>query len=353
MWQYVQSTGELFDGSGALIERGYAGKGAARNRPEAECEKDAGPLPRGWYTIGEAIDHPRSGPVTLPLIADADNPACTTARDGFLIHGDSKTRPGEASAGCIVLSRTTRERLRDSRDRRLAVLRDRNALAIAERVLQVPVQQPARVASYALHPDAEALVIDAEGLGQPGTWPGGASGITIGYGYDLGYQTRDQFETDWGAYLPDPILERLSAAIGLRGLDARQLAPSLIDIRIAETQARRVFLGRMVEREWLKARQAFPGVELLPTIAQGALVSLVMNRGASMKDSPGRDNRKEMRAIRDLCASIELPIPERLARIAREIRAMKRLWEGKGLGGLIRRREAEAEMVERAVVALG
>jgi hypothetical protein len=77
-----------------------------------------------------------------------------------------------------------------------------------------------------------------------------------------------------------------------------------------------------------------------------------MNRGPSMKDCPGRDNRREMRTIRDLCASIELPIPEGLARVAREIRAMKRLWEGKGSDGLIRRREAEKELVERPVAAL-
>jgi hypothetical protein len=261
MWQYIQSTGELFDAYGALIERGYAGKGAAKNRPEAECEKDAGPLPCGWYTIGDAIDHPRAGPLTLPLIADADNPPCPSARDGFLIHGDSKTHPGEASSGCIVLSRATRERLRDSRDRRLVVLRDRNALAVAERVLPVSVQGPACAGSYALHPDAEALIIQTEGLGQPGTWPGGASGITIGYGYDLGYRNRDQFESDWAAYLPDPILERLCAAIGPRDLDARQLAPSLIDIRIDASHARCVFLSRMVDREWLRTRQAFPGIE--------------------------------------------------------------------------------------------
>jgi GH24 family phage-related lysozyme (muramidase) len=32
--------------------------------------------------------------------------------------------------------------------------------------------------------------------------------------------------------------------------------------------------------------------------------------------------------------------------IAKEIRSMKRLWEGKGLDGLLKRREKEANMVE-------
>jgi GH24 family phage-related lysozyme (muramidase) len=32
--------------------------------------------------------------------------------------------------------------------------------------------------------------------------------------------------------------------------------------------------------------------------------------------------------------------------IAKEIRSMKRLWEGKGLDGLLKRRDKEAKMVE-------
>jgi GH24 family phage-related lysozyme (muramidase) len=35
--------------------------------------------------------------------------------------------------------------------------------------------------------------------------------------------------------------------------------------------------------------------------------------------------------------------------IAREIRSMKRIWEGKNMDGLIKRREEEAKMVESCV----
>jgi hypothetical protein len=42
------------------------------------------------------------------------------------------------------------------------------------------------------------LILDFEGLNQPSKWPGGGSGITIGIGYDLGFVTVDQFESDWG-----------------------------------------------------------------------------------------------------------------------------------------------------------
>ncbi len=81
------------------------------------------------------------------------------------------------------------------------------------------------------------LILGAEGLDQPGNWPGGQSGITIGIGYDLGY----------------------------------------------------------------------------------------------------------MRAIRNAVASGDL------GKIANQLRAMKRLWLGKNLDGLLARREAEAKLVESSI----
>jgi GH24 family phage-related lysozyme (muramidase) len=50
-----------------------------------------------------------------------------------------------------------------------------------------------------------------------------------------------------------------------------------------------------------------------------------------------------MRAIREAVARGDL------AEIAAQLRSMKRLWEGQGLGGLIARREEEAQLVESAV----
>jgi GH24 family phage-related lysozyme (muramidase) len=49
-----------------------------------------------------------------------------------------------------------------------------------------------------------------------------------------------------------------------------------------------------------------------------------------------------MLAIRDLVARGDL------AGIAAQIRSMKRLWEGKGLDGLLRRRDDEAALVAGA-----
>jgi GH24 family phage-related lysozyme (muramidase) len=52
------------------------------------------------------------------------------------------------------------------------------------------------------------------------------------------------------------------------------------------------------------------------------------------------DKRKEMRAIRELVKKKDY------RGIAKELRAMKRIWEGKGANGLLRRRDAEAALVE-------
>ncbi len=187
------------------------------------------------------------------------------------------------------------------------------------------------------------LILDAEGLDQPGKWPGASSGVTIGIGYDLGYVTVDQFEFDWGPYLSVSARERLKAAIGLIGTRARKAAEKLTAIRIRRKDAEEVFRERSLPLHQFRAAQAFPGLETLPLDAQGALVSLVFNRGTSMIDKPGQDRRREMRAIRDA-------VPRQdLREIAAQLRSMKRLWEGKGLQGLIDRREAEARLVESCI----
>jgi GH24 family phage-related lysozyme (muramidase) len=187
---------------------------------------------------------------------------------------------------------------------------------------------------------AISLITDFEGMNQPGRWPGHLSGITLGYGYDLGYVTVDQFESDWEGCFTDQAFERLREAVGQRGPGAQALAPRLADIKCTPLDAQRVLLQRTLPAYTDLGRRTFPGFDRLPPDAQGGLVSLVYNRGGSMKDSPGTDNRREMRAIRDLVPRMDL------AGIAAELRSMKRLWEGKGLNGLLHRREAEAALVE-------
>jgi GH24 family phage-related lysozyme (muramidase) len=190
---------------------------------------------------------------------------------------------------------------------------------------------------------ARALILESEGLSARPDWPGGQSGITIGFGYDLGYVTVDQFESDWGERVGSEANERLRTAVGLRGVRARNRVADLSDIRISRKMAEQVFESRTLPLYELRTAQAFPGVDALPEDARGALVSLVYNRGTSMLDDSPEDRRREMRAIRDAVAEGDL------AGIAAQLRAMKRLWAGKRLSGLIARREEEAQLVESAI----
>jgi GH24 family phage-related lysozyme (muramidase) len=187
--------------------------------------------------------------------------------------------------------------------------------------------------------EALALILDAEGLDQPGQWPGGGSGITIGVGYDLGFVTPEQFEKDWSPYLESDEIDRLKDVIGLSGEAAHDRAGEFRDIKIKRADAEEVFKQRTLPLYSQRTEDAFPGVDALPPNAQGALVSLVFNRGTAMDG----DRRREMRAIRDAIAQGDLQ------QIANQLRAMKRIWEGKGLDGLLRRRDAEADLVESAI----
>jgi GH24 family phage-related lysozyme (muramidase) len=187
--------------------------------------------------------------------------------------------------------------------------------------------------------EALALILSAEGLDQPSQWPGGSSGITIGVGYDLGFVTEDQFEEDWSPFLTSDEIDRLKDVIGLSGDKASQRAREFGDIRIKRPDAEQVFRERTLPLYSQRTEKAFPGLDQLPAAVQGALVSLVFNRGPGMNG----DSRREMRAVRDAVADGDLQ------EIADQIRSMKRLWEGKNLGGLLKRRDAEADLVESAI----
>lgn len=191
--------------------------------------------------------------------------------------------------------------------------------------------------------NAKKLIFEYEGLDQPGDWPGGESGITIGIGYDLGYESRPDFDQDWKPLLDPASYAALAAVTGLKGSAAQAKAPTVKSIRIKQSDAETVFLERTVPKYQKTTESAFPGVGKLPADAQGALLSLVYNRGAGMQG----DSRTEMRAIRDAIAKVDSAgVDATLQTVADQIRAMKRLWEGKGLDGLLARRDAEADLVE-------
>jgi hypothetical protein len=202
------------------------------------------------------------------------------------------------------------------------------------------------------------LILDAEGFSSRVEYPGGESGPTWGFGYDGAYHTAQEIRSDWGKYLANETVTRLIAAVGQPGAEkAKAVVERLKDIRIPRAAADAVFRKVDVPRWCRRAAEAFPGYEGLSDEVQGALVSLTFNRGSGMgvHGRPSWDSRREMRAIRYLIAGWRTATPAQrqkiLQGIAAELRSMKRLWEGKGLDGLITRRENEARLVESAVVS--
>jgi len=48
--KYYQSSGELHFENGTVL-KGYSGRPEFKNNPDADHEKDRGPIPRGKYTM--------------------------------------------------------------------------------------------------------------------------------------------------------------------------------------------------------------------------------------------------------------------------------------------------------------
>ena len=123
MYTYKQSTGEWLRDN-ALRAIGYSGTEAGRNNPVMENVIGEGPIPEGSYTLGEAYDSEKTGPITIPVIPDE----ATRQRiiemgrdpDSFRIHGDNIKH--DASHGCIILLRIEREAINTGVDKGLTVV---------------------------------------------------------------------------------------------------------------------------------------------------------------------------------------------------------------------------------------
>jgi GH24 family phage-related lysozyme (muramidase) len=167
-------------------------------------------------------------------------------------------------------------------------------------------------------------------------WAGGESGVTIGMGYDLGYNSEKQFMADWSGIINLNFINALRPTIGIKGIQAKaMLKGEILNVRIPYNTAYEVFVKSSLPRYYAMTKKIYPNMDLLNDDTKGALVSVVYNRGNRLEG----DSRAEMRAIVDLIAKQDYE------GIAEQIEKSKRLWEGKGLDGLVTRRESEADLV--------
>lgn len=105
-----------------MMATGYSGAGSGKNAPTEENIRNVGPIPVGIYDIEAPIDSPTHGPYALPLMPSYEN--VMYGRSGFLIHGDSVERPGQASEGCIIMPKFARVAIWNSTDHVLQVVRE-------------------------------------------------------------------------------------------------------------------------------------------------------------------------------------------------------------------------------------
>ncbi|MGF1628747.1 MAG: peptidoglycan-binding protein [Kiloniellaceae bacterium] len=166
-------------------------------------------------------------------------------------------------------------------------------------------------------------------------FPGEASGVTIGVGYDLRFQEAADFEADWSGTLTSEQMASLRPHLGKPG--SKEACDALSTLRIPFSAAWQVFVKRALPRAVDQTAGCYGSLDALPPLCRGALVSLVYNRGTKLTG----DSRREMKAIRDHIAA------DRLDQVAVEFESMKRLWPGSD--GLRKRRDKEAELWRRGL----
>jgi GH24 family phage-related lysozyme (muramidase) len=174
-------------------------------------------------------------------------------------------------------------------------------------------------------------------------WQTTASGVTIGIGFDVGHNTKEQVKKALDGVLPENEIKLLQSVSGLKGRSAyyNGLPKVKHTVKVSYAQAEKIFKNDSLPRFTKQTADAFRiKKDRLHPHSNGALTSLVYNRGGSMSNS---DSRKEMRNMRyNISINREDKVPA-------DFRSMKRLWSYTKLKGLHLRRDAEAELFQKGL----
>ncbi len=182
-------------------------------------------------------------------------------------------------------------------------------------------------------------------------WPKGYSGLTVGMGYDLKYQTQEGFKKDWGGHLTPEQLDKLDDYVPSITAKGKKVPPkkkankaavvATKDIDIQYKAAVKVYEDVTIPKFEAKVEKIFPGYGQMDPYSQAVILSVVYNRGDSMGKKKSL-RRKHFMQIR------EAVVKKDVKAIAAAVRAMKVEHTNKAnKKGLHNRRDGEANYLEQ------
>lgn len=163
-----------------------------------------------------------------------------------------------------------------------------------------------------------------------------ASGVTVGFGYDLRYHTRAQIRKDWAGVASASEIDAMCSVAGLDGSVYKRIR---YKVHITWEEAMIVFKRTTVPRWCAKTASAYriaDSKQLHPHL-NGALMGNTFNRGSKMSG----DRCREKRQIRDAIAG------KRWSKVPAYFEAQQRLWPTHA--GLKRRRREEGGLAREAL----
>lgn len=183
-------------------------------------------------------------------------------------------------------------------------------------------------------------------------WPKGSSGVTIGFGYDLGYVSLAEYERDWAALIAGLTASQRSALAGCVGFHSgkdpaaklQALQQTVRDVVVSWEVSKAEFEAQTLPKFALLTQSALPNTDRLSGDCFGTLVSLTFNRGASYSKAhnPAKDpidRYKEMRLIKQAMSN------QKFEAIPQLLKDMIRVWKGTQIAeGMKRRRNDEAAL---------
>jgi len=196
--------------------------------------------------------------------------------------------------------------------------------------------EAARIAGFLGHFQGDLdWIHEKEGhRGRP-YWPGGASGVTLDPGVDLGHASPGLVEELFGSIADSSQMEALRGAFGIQGELANaalKASPVIQGIRISSDQALEM-MPNAAKTYWDSIRRRFDSLvrDDTPPSVQTALLSLAYNRGA---ENSGLEVLRQLRESR------------KWSEVAGTIGAMQ---QDHSLEGIRTRRQQEGLLVEAEI----